>query len=205
MAPARAVSAGIVIGAVLLTGALVSVMDQLARPGIARQSQARAWQRMVSSLPATLHGAEARPLSLPEAAPAWLLGVFSAGLAGRTEALVVHARSPGCYVDSVEFALAVAPSGRVLGMSILAHAETPGIGARVAGQGGAAWRARFQALLVADAGERRWALREAGGIIDALSGATVTSACLTQGSRRAAAWLNGSGWLAAADRQAPPP
>ena len=147
---------------------------------------------MAAVLPPVLQGRPAQAQAIGPDRPPWLRQLFRVGEPGApARAWVIRALTPSCYVDRVDFAIAVDAAGTVLGVAVLAHAETPGVGGRVAGPAGRAWRESFAGRALSTAQSARWALRGEGGRIDALAGATTTSACIVDGTRRALQWFAG--------------
>ncbi len=78
--------------------------------------------------------------------------------------------SPNGFGGAIEMMVGVSREGKVLGVSIISHAETPSLGAVAAADSakGQAFRDQFVGY-------------EAGGSIDAISGATITSQAVAAG------------------------
>ncbi len=77
-------------------------------------------------------------------------------------------RSNEGYSGTIEALVGVDPTGRVTGVVVLAHAETPGLGAKAADPG---FLAQFNGRSLDDA---RWAVKKDGGDFDQITGATIT-------------------------------
>lgn len=86
----------------------------------------------------------------------------------------------GGYSGDIKVLVGVTPDGEVacgpedgsyLGVQILQHAETPGLGAKMEEEG---WRRQFCGHDLDD-GETFWQVRKDGGQVDSLTGATITS------------------------------
>src|SRR5690606_27704839 len=96
-----------------------------------------------------------------------------AGLAYRASrgdtpvALILPATAGDGYGGPIELLVAVEPDGTLLGVHLVAHRETPGLGARIEPRR-SDWLRQFR-------GVGPWALRSDGGQVDQLTGATVTS------------------------------
>jgi electron transport complex protein RnfG len=78
----------------------------------------------------------------------------------------------------------ISADGRVLGVRIVAHQETPGIGAAIAAEP-STWLDGFTGRSLTDPPESRWTLRADGGDFDAIAGATVSSRATVGGVRKA--------------------
>ncbi|NIO04970.1 MAG: RnfABCDGE type electron transport complex subunit G [Proteobacteria bacterium] len=76
--------------------------------------------------------------------------------------------SPEGYGGRIEMMLGVDPQGTILGVEILGHLETPGLGSKI---GGTAFRQQFVGR---DLKNTQWAVRKDGGDIDQITGATIS-------------------------------
>ncbi|NIS69979.1 MAG: RnfABCDGE type electron transport complex subunit G [Proteobacteria bacterium] len=76
--------------------------------------------------------------------------------------------SPEGYGGRIEMMLGVDPQGTILGIEILGHLETPGLGSKI---GGRAFRQQFVGR---DLKNTKWAVRKDGGDIDQITGATIS-------------------------------
>lgn len=91
--------------------------------------------------------------------------------------------APTGFGGEIRMMVGISPKGTVLGVSIISHTETAGLGA-VAGANsvkGQTFRSQFNDT------EGVLAVTKDGGEIDALSGATITSRAVTQGVNAALA------------------
>jgi len=92
--------------------------------------------------------------------------VFPAKKGGKTEAVAFSASAKG-YHDLIEVMVGVGPDGKLTGISIMSHTETPGLGARIVE---AKFTDQFAGL---DLDTTK--LSSEGGKVDALSGATFST------------------------------
>ena len=76
----------------------------------------------------------------------------------------------------ITLAVGVNNSNKCTGISVISHSETSGLGANAASSSetGVNWRAQFLGV------DENVALKKAGGTIDALAGATITSRTVTE-------------------------
>ena len=95
--------------------------------------------------------------------------------------------TPSGFDNTITMMVGVDRSGSVLGISVISHTETPGLGAMAADKGprGEAFRGQFAGLT----GEL--AVTKDGGTVDALTGATITSRAVTAGVNAALACVAG--------------
>lgn len=105
--------------------------------------------------------------------------VFSASAGYAVEVAV-----PG-FNGEIRMMVGIDREGNVLGISIISHTETAGLGA-VAGADnakGQAFRAQFIGL------SGTLAVRKDGGTVDSITGATITSRAVTEGVNTALEWV----------------
>ena len=106
-------------------------------------------------------------LGSEEALPAW-----RARLDGQAVAAILTVVAPDGYVDRIRLLVGITVDGRLLGVRVAAHRETPGLGDAIE-TSRSAWIYGFDNRTLQ--GETRWALRRDGGDFDAITGATITS------------------------------
>lgn len=102
-------------------------------------------------------------------------GMISAVYGGEN-GYAVQVTTPG-FGGDVEMMVGVAKDGTVLGISIISHSETSGLGAVAASdtEAGQSFRGQFVGM------SGTLAVNKDGGSVDALSGATITSRAVTAG------------------------
>jgi electron transport complex protein RnfG len=77
------------------------------------------------------------------------------------------------YAGPVVSLLSIDPSGHILGVRVLKHGETPGLGDKIDPAKGD-WIDRFAGKSLGDPAPERWAVKKDGGDFDQFSGATIT-------------------------------
>jgi electron transport complex protein RnfG len=77
------------------------------------------------------------------------------------------------YAGEIRLLMAVDADGRILGVRVLKHSETPGLGDKIE-IARHAWITSFDGKSLDDPTPARWAVRKDGGIYDSFAGATVT-------------------------------
>lgn len=85
----------------------------------------------------------------------------------KTVAYAIKSTSPKGYGGDVVVLVGVKPDGRINGIEILRHAETPGLGNKITEE---SWQKSFDNLTIKD----DIAVKKDGGIIDQFSGATIS-------------------------------
>lgn len=91
--------------------------------------------------------------------------------------------TPAGFGDTVDLMVGVSKDGKVLGISVIEHAETAGLGAVAAAENsaGEAFRGQFVGM------SGTLAVTKDGGQVDAITGATITSRAVTKGVNAAIA------------------
>ncbi|UZE22564.1 RnfABCDGE type electron transport complex subunit G [Pseudomonas sp. B21-056] len=149
---------------------------------IEAQQQTLANRTLLEVLPTDLY--DNQPLAQPvltdpaTLAHSTLLGGYLATRNGQPAAVLLRSQALG-YEGSIELLIAIAPSGRLLGVKTLRQAETPGLGAAIAGWPNA-WLQTFNGKSREAPSDSGWALKKDQGQFDQLAGATVTSRAVLQ-------------------------
>ncbi len=194
MGPARA-AVRLALAALFAAGLLVTVWT-LTRGRIdasARQAQRQALELV---LPATLHDNDADADRVDVVAPAWLgtdvSSVRRARLDGVDSALVLDAVAPQGYAGPIGLLVAVDRGGRVLGVRVTRHQETPGLGDAI-DAGRSDWIDRFRGRSLGDPPAARWRVRRDGGEFDQFAGATMTPRAVVAAVARVLAFVQRHG------------
>jgi electron transport complex protein RnfG len=91
------------------------------------------------------------------------------------EGAVISA-SPKGYAGPISIVVGVTPAGEISGVSVISQSETPGLGAEVT-------RDRFTSEFVGLSSTGAVRVRQDGGSIDAVTGATISSRAVASGVR----------------------
>ena len=98
--------------------------------------------------------------------------VYRALLEGETTAVIFEVRENG-YSGVIRSIMAVAPDGTILGVRILAHTETPGLGDKIE-IAKDDWVLRFNGRSLGSPPRSGWRVSKDGGEFDQFTGATIT-------------------------------
>jgi len=90
----------------------------------------------------------------------------------QVSALAWEVVGPG-YTGDIKLILGLDAEGKVLGVRVLAHAETPGLGDKIEVDKDD-WILGFDGLSLGNPSEEKWGVTKDGGQFDAFSGATIT-------------------------------
>jgi electron transport complex protein RnfG len=109
--------------------------------------------------------------------------------AGAPAALVFEAVAPDGYGGRIRLILAVGADGRVLGVRVIGHKETPGLGDYIDPKKdrnkAAPWIRQFDARGFGEVAPAEWKVKKDGGRFDARAGATISARAVTNATRRA--------------------
>lgn len=170
----------LVVSAVLVGGTW-----QYTRARIADNSARHRLAELSTVLPPNLYdNAPHKDVVLLDTGGGQPLPVYRARRSGSPVAAVLTVIAPDGYAGPIRMLVGIATDGRVLGVRVTAHSETPGIGAAIAAEP-SVWRGGFTGRSLNDPPESRWNLRVDGGDFDALATATVSSRATVGGVRRA--------------------
>ncbi len=191
LSPGRsALRAALVLAAFALAGTLVlGLAFQKTREPIARAEEAAKLKLLDQVIPPELHDNDllADAIELPASA---LLGTdeprpaYRAVKNGRVTAVAFEAIAPDGYNGRIRLLLAVSPEGRLLGVRVVAHAETPGLGDYI-DIAKSDWIRQFDGRHLSPANANAWRVKKDGGTFDAMAGATVTPRAVVKAVRKA--------------------
>ncbi len=118
--------------------------------------------------------------------------VYRARLGEAPSALIVEAIAPDGYAGRIQLAIAVSHDGRVSGVRVTAHAETPGLGdyidPRKDNERTRPWITQFTGASFDQAPPQQWRVRRDGGAFEYRIGATISARAVTEATGRALAW-----------------
>ncbi|MBT0960536.1 electron transport complex subunit RsxG [Denitromonas sp. IR12] len=98
--------------------------------------------------------------------------VYRARRNGRVSAVVFQVSERG-YAAQIQLLMAVDADGRTLGVRIIKHSETPGLGDKIE-PAKSDWAQGFAGRSLDDPAPAQWAVKKDGGVFDQFAGATVT-------------------------------
>lgn len=156
---------------VLLTSAALALASRTTEADI----EAAAARDLKQSLAQVLPGHYDNDLlhdTIRIAAPDGAVTVYRARRAGRVEAVVFQTEGRG-YAGPVVCIMGVARDGRLLGVRVLKHHETPGLGDKIE-PAKSRWIYAFEGKSLGSPPADKWAVKKDGGVFDQFSGATIT-------------------------------
>jgi electron transport complex protein RnfG len=176
-----------IIAAVLT--ALVALVASFTRDRIASNEQAWIRQRLDALVPPATHDNDVLADSIAVTAPD-LLGssqpvkIYRARRGGAPVAAVLRPIAPDGYRGPIELLVAIGQDGRLIGVQVIRHQETPGLGDAFESRD-VHWLDRFRGRSLTDPPAQRWTVRRDGGDFDAFTGATITPRAIVKAVRNA--------------------
>ncbi|MFC3608339.1 electron transport complex subunit RsxG [Stutzerimonas tarimensis] len=107
------------------------------------------------------------------------LEVYPARLDGMLTAIAFQVSTPG-YGGAIDQLIAIDTEGRVLGVRVLSHKETPGLADRIE-ISRSDWMTGFDGLSLSNTPLNEWAVKKDGGRFDQFAGATITPRAVVRG------------------------
>ena len=104
--------------------------------------------------------------------------VFVAKKAGKPVALMLETSTFKGYAGEIKLAVGIFSDGKVAGVRILRHTETPGLGDKIQ-TNKSDWIYSFNDRHYQESQQSRWEVKKNGGEIDAFTGATITPRAVT--------------------------
>lgn len=110
--------------------------------------------------------------------------VYRARMQGQPVAAVLNLVAPDGYNGEIRMLVGIFADGRISGVSIISHRETPGLGDPVE-RNRSDWALGFDGKSLQNPAERGWAVKRDGGDFDQFTGATITPRAVVRAVRRA--------------------
>lgn len=173
--------------ALLVVGGLQAI-HLLTRERIAEARLARERAALALVLPASQHDNDLLADRIHLRAPRWLgsneaLAVHRARRSNAPAALAIEAVAPDGYAGPIRLLVGVDAHGRLLGVRVTEHRETPGLGDPIAAER-SDWHRQFIGRGLGYPPHERWRVRRDGGDFDQLAGATVSPRAVVAATRR---------------------
>ena len=175
--------------AAVVTVGAVAIVNDRARPRIEANERAQRVARLAEVLGGTRYDndllqdvltvRDAERLGTDEPLP-----VYRARQAGQPVAAILTAVAPDGYSGSIRLLVGIDTEGRLLGVRVLAHRETPGLGDAIE-QRKSTWIDGFKGRSLGDPALERWHVKKDGGEFDQFTGATVTPRAVVRAVKNA--------------------
>jgi len=164
-------------------GIVLAMTERLAAEDIATRATEDRLSSLTQVLPAAIY--DNNPLEntlVVKDAESKDVTVFQALKAGKVTGVAYEIRGTG-YAGEIRLMMGVDADGRILGVRVLAHKETPGLGDRIETKKGD-WILRFTGLSLDAPPLEKWKVKKDGGQFDQFAGATITPRGVVAAVRR---------------------
>lgn len=167
----------------------LAALDRATQAQVERNAQEWLAKRMDVLIPRALHDNDLLADKITARSPD-LLGisrpvpVYRARRGGEPVAVVLHTVAPDGYRGPIELLVAIDRGGRLLGVQVVRHRETPGLGDAFENRN-RDWLPKFTGRSLENPPQQRWSVRRDGGDFDSFTGATITPRAIVKAVRRA--------------------
>jgi electron transport complex protein RnfG len=171
--------AGIGLGLfAILTAGAIALTQTATEERIATQVKASQLRSLAQIVPTELHDNDLIADSFTLAAnPALGLSAdaeaFIARKNGAVTALILPIVAPEGYTGPIRLVMGITPEGKIQGVRVIEHKETPGLGDKIEVRKGP-WILGFDGKSLQDPDETGWKVKKDGGQFDQMTGATIT-------------------------------
>ena len=109
--------------------------------------------------------------------------IYFAAKAGKLSAYAYETRAPDGYSGNIRLLVGLTPQGEVLGVRVIEHHETPGLGDKIELRI-SDWILSFNNQPINNDNLSEWAVKKDGGKFDQFSGATITPRAIVNQVKR---------------------
>lgn len=124
-------------------------------------------------LPAQLHDNDPSLDTLDQSAEGGAVTRFYRATRARVAVASAFEVVEGGYSGPIRLVMGVSSEGLILGVRVLSHTETPGLGDKIE-MAKDDWMLSFNGLSLTNLADERWSVKKDGGQFDQFSGATIT-------------------------------
>lgn len=177
------------LGFALVAVSLLALVDLTAAPRIAEAEARDRLQTLQQVLPPGSYDNDllnhTRSIELPAALSApGPDTIWQARLQDEAVAVILPVRAPDGYSGAIDLLVGIAKSGKLLGVRVTQHRETPGLGDAI-DIARSDWILQFDGRALGQPPLERWKVRKDGGDFDQLTGATITPRAIVKAVRAA--------------------
>ena len=189
--------AGFVLGAFAVVGVSMVALTHAMVDGRIADNQQRALQRKLATiLPSGQFDNDPLQDSVEVQAPE-LLGaertqVYRVRKGRQPVALILEPVVPNGYAGPIKLLVSVLRDGRLGGVRVISHHETPGLGDKIE-EGKSDWVLSFAGRSLADPPPEKWAVKRDGGVFDQFTGATITPRSIVTAVKNALVYVEQQG------------
>jgi electron transport complex protein RnfG len=118
--------------------------------------------------------------------------LYVARKGGQAVGAIFEAVAPDGYAGKIRLLVAIRADGRIAGVRVVLHKETPGLGDYIEVKKdknkARPWITQFTGMALVNVADKDWKVKKDGGRIDHYAGATVTPRAVSKAVHKAAQW-----------------
>lgn len=176
------------VACALVAAIVLGGVHALTRERIAAEQHRQRLAELSAVLPPAVHDNDPLADEIMLLAPAWLgadrpLRAWRARRGEMPSALVLEVVARDGYAGPIDLRIGVDTQGRLLGVRVTRHRETPGLGDWIE-EDKSDWIARFSGKSLGDPPRERWTVARDGGDFDQFAGATITPRAVVRTVKR---------------------
>ncbi len=175
------------------TTGLVAITHYLTKDTIQRQEQAQLIKTLNQVVPKKLHDnalfSSCTLVNDPKLGVAAPQPAYLATLDGIPTAIAIESYAPDGYSGLIKIITGIAYDGTVLGVRVLHHQETPGLGDKIELRI-SDWITSFTGRTLTDENRDRWKVQKDGGDFDQFTGATITPRAVVKAVKNTVDFIN---------------
>ena len=166
-------------GVALMASAAISVADWLTRADIAQRQLEDLQATLQQVVPAAYYDNDLVRDAVTVNEGGKPVTVYRARRNGQVQAVCYQVSAPGYGSSAMVMVIGVDRNGALLGVRVISHAETPGLGDKIE-LSRSDWILRFNGRSLNDPPPSGWAVKKDGGVFDQFTGATITPRALVK-------------------------
>ncbi|HEY9018427.1 electron transport complex subunit RsxG [Thiomicrospira sp.] len=171
-------AAGLLSLFVVISVALLIAINAFTQPKIEQAEQASLIQLLNQVMPAQQYDNNLLEDTKTVTEPDYLgsnepMTIYRARLNGEPAGLVIETVAPNGYNGDIRLIVGVFADGRVAGVRVISHRETPGLGDKIELRKND-WILSFNGKTLTEDNVNRWAVKRDRGEFDQFTGATIT-------------------------------
>ncbi len=166
-------------GVALMSSAAISVADWLTRADITQRQLEDLQATLQQVVPAAYYDNDLVRDAVTVNEGGKPVTVYRARRNGQVQAVCYQVSAPGYGSSAMVMVIGVDRNGVLLGVRVISHAETPGLGDKIE-LSKSDWILRFNGRSLNDPPPAGWAVKKDGGVFDQFTGATITPRALVK-------------------------
>ncbi|UOA07843.1 electron transport complex subunit RsxG [Methylobacter sp. S3L5C] len=184
---------GILAGFALLASILLGVTNCSTQGTIQQRLDEDLNKSLQEVVPASLYDNDLRQDTLTISSADYNIGadkttVYLAKKSGQVTAVCFKFSAPDGYSGPINMIMGLDRDGNILGVRVLAHKETPGLGDKIE-VAKSDWILSFVGHSLDNLTSSQWTVKKDGGIFDQFAGATITPRKSVQATYRGLQWF----------------